>query len=81
MADSAEGKHKIIPKVIEITQFLEDRYPDVMILLDEDFKLEHEIPGFIAVKWDAPISEIITFIEENMHSEYERRLNVKNIFQ
>ena len=47
-----------------------------MILLDDEFKQEHNVPGFVAVKWDAPLDEIVDFVHKNMFAEHERRLNV-----
>ena len=59
-----------------MTKFLEENHPDIMILLDDEFKQEHNVPGFVAVKWDAPLDEIVDFVHKNMFAEHERRLNV-----
>lgn len=64
---------------IEIFEFLSDNFPNLYLMLAEEFSAE--IPGILKIDFRAEYSSILEFMKENMEQACRARLEVKKRFK
>lgn len=73
--DASENKWDCAQRIIKVVDFFTEHHPNIMIVIAQEYS-SNDIPGWVKIKWNDPLPDMIAYLEDNMHQALENRYNV-----